>query len=180
MLHLEKIFGPTEIGYSKIASVNTLKFVRMRVCAGLRGKCLEGYEGLNEIVIPRCDSLTNEALISLSESAKMMKSMRLEECSGFSRRCFIEAIENLRETLKVLSVTKCVILKSGETESGERIEMGMIEDYPSLTILELKQCIGMDDDFLTLIGPACNQVNKVSVAGMESFTDKGLVSLFLT
>lgn len=179
VLHLEKIKGPTEMSYSQIGAMEELKSLKLRLCTGLTGESFKGskFTGLKSIDIRRCISFTDEVLIELSESAKLLKCLRLEESIGFSSKGLLQALRNWRDTLKILSLNKCWIIENQVITKPE--DFLLLNNYPLLSTLELRDCNGISDEFLSWMALSCNQAKQISLTGMSSFSDQGLLRLLM-
>lgn len=124
---------------------------------------------LSKVELKRHGSLSDEILVQLSKTTQSVKKFRLRKCQGFTFVGLMEAVTNWSQHLEVLLLKKCIIVGKQETKQEQ-----VYQHFPALRTLKLITCEGIDDGFLSWLGPMCKKVKSVHLVDLESITDRGL------
>lgn len=190
MLYLEHLNAITMAGFSWIGFADKLELLSLNSCVGLtddvlldagtgaEARCgysldLPIFNCLKQVCIKKCQYLTDVGLTTLTESTNHLHTLKLESCNSITTQGVITSLGHCSRTLKVLEVVRCIQYYSTSTSSREEGDFL----YPSLEYLTLNSCTGVDDAFLSRMGPACTNVTDIALIRLCSITDKGLISL---
>ncbi|XP_020241919.1 EIN3-binding F-box protein 1-like isoform X3 [Asparagus officinalis] len=169
VFYLEKGSYPSENHYSWIEAIGKLDAAIPRPFATFVRRSLAHLKILE---MKGHVSLSDDFLLALSRTTKLVQRFKLKNCRGFTSGGILAAVANWSQRLEVLSLKNCIVVGKKEVTR----EQGL-QTFPSLRTLKLIKCEGVDDCFLSSLGPVCKQAKHVSLDGLESITDRGFQAL---
>ncbi|KAK4757757.1 hypothetical protein SAY87_019058 [Trapa incisa] len=181
-LVLENLNSVTERGFWVMGNGHGLQKLRsltVSSCEGVTDLGLDsigkGCPNLKHFFVRRCSVLSDNGLLLLTKSAVSLQRLQLEECHRVTQYGLFGLIFNSRETLKSLSVAKC--LGISDFDKGMRFP-STCPPCESLRSLSISSCPGFGDSNLAILGMMCTYVQNLDLSGLYAITDSGLLSLF--
>ncbi|KAK4769385.1 hypothetical protein SAY86_027535 [Trapa natans] len=181
-LVLENLHSVTERGFWVMGNGHGLQKLRsftVLSCEGVTDLGLDsigkGCPNLKHLFVRRCSVLSDNGLLLFCKSAASLERLQLEECHRVTQYGLFGLIFNSRETLKSLSVAKCLGIKDFEKGTGFPSTCPPCE---SLQYLSISNCPEFGNSNLTILGKMCSHVQSLDLSGLCGITDSGLLSLF--
>ncbi|XP_020240862.1 EIN3-binding F-box protein 1-like isoform X1 [Asparagus officinalis] len=169
VFYLEKVPYAGENLYQWIEASGNLEAVIPRPYASFTIRSLARLEILE---MESYFSLRDDFLLALSQMTKFLQKFKLKKCRGFTSGGILAAVANWSHHLEVISLNNCIIVGKQEVTQEQAFR-----NFPSFRSLKLIKCEGVDDCFLSSLGPVCKQAKHITLNEIDSITDRGLQDL---
>lgn len=144
-------------------------------CRGVTDASIEaigrGCINLKQMFLRRCCLVSDNGLVAFTKAARSLESLQLEECNSITQFGIIGALSNIKTTLKYLTLVKCKGIRDID------VEVSMFSPCESLQHLSIRNCPGVGNASLTMVGKLCPKLQRVDLTGLYGVTDAGLLPL---
>ncbi|KAA8521570.1 hypothetical protein F0562_012243 [Nyssa sinensis] len=146
-------------------------------CRGVTDLGLEavgnGCPNLRQFCLRKCAFVSDSGLVSFAKAAASLESLQLEECHRVTQSGFFGVLVNCGEKLKALALANCF----GIEDSVLRFPLMPVCKSISLRSLSIRNCPGVGNASLAMLGRLCPQLQHVDLSGLDGITDEGCLPL---
>ncbi|KAK6912566.1 F-box domain [Dillenia turbinata] len=150
-----------------------LKSFTITSCGGVTDLGLEavgrGFPNLKQFCLKKCAFLSDKGLVSFAKAARSLESLQLEECHRISQFGVYGALVNCSLKLKSIALVSCLGFKD------VNFQLPMVSPCKSLHSLSIRNCPGIGDATLAVLGKLCPQLHHLDLTGLHGITDAGFL-----
>ncbi|CAA0838004.1 EIN3-binding F-box protein 1 [Striga hermonthica] len=153
-----------------------LKYLFVASCLGVSDMVLDaighGCPELKTVALLKCPFVSDNGLVTFAKAAGSLESLKLEEIHRVTQFGVFGVLVNCNGKLKALTLVNCLGVKDVP------IRFSLTTFCNSLRSLTVRNCPGVGNFGLSVMGQLCPSLTHVTLAGLEGITDSGVYPLF--